>query len=331
MRQLRDWVNDRAASQRLVNQVQIMPNDNLPLQIEIMQKAMDDPKWKAVSWKCYPAWRSDSYPSKEGYARGYFLTDKIGRKFIEAGIDLGVPNFAVHKGLPIPGFDVEHNMPTDIGPIAKDYPQANFIVYHSAIGAGNAFSALSAFNGPDTEAVPFDKSDKNPMGSNSLIKSLIDAGVKPGSNVYAELGSAWSNVMSDTTAAQHLIGKLLKYVGEDNVVWGTDCILNGSPQSQIEAFRAFRITKQFQDKYGYPELTPEIKRKIFGLNAAKIFRIDPDLKRCKVNDDSFAQYKRGLDSEVGERRFTAQGPLGPTDRRSFLQLARKHIAQGKPG
>jgi hypothetical protein len=331
MRKMRDWVNERAASQRLVNQVQIMPNDNLPLQLEIMQMAMQDPKWRAVSWKCYPAWRSDSYPSKEGFARGYFLSDKIGRKFIETGIALGVPNFAVHKGLPIPGFDVEHNMPSDIGPVAKDYPEANFVVYHSAIGAGSAFNPLASFVGGATESVPFSKGEKNPTGCNALIKSLVDNDIGPGSNVYAELGSAWSNVMTDAVAAQHLIGKLLKYVGEDNVVWGTDCILNGSPQSQIEAFRAFTITEAFQEKYGYPALTKQIKRKIFGLNAAKIFRIDPELKRCKVTNDSFAAYKRGLDGEVGGRRFTAQGPLGPTDRRSFLQLARRSIAQGKPG
>lgn len=331
MRKLRDWVNERAASQRVVNQVQIMPNDNLPLQIEIMQAAMEDPAWRAVSWKCYPAWRSDSYPSPEGHARGYFLSDPIGRKFIEAGLALKVPNFAVHKGLPIPGFDVEHNYPSDIGVVAHDYPEANFIVYHSGIGSGNAFSVLTSFNGSATETVPFDPADPMPKGSNALIKSLVDNGIGTGSNVYAELGSAWSNVMTNGVAAQHLIGKLLKYVGEDNVVWGTDCILSGSPQAQIEAFRAFSITPEFQDKFGYPALTPEIKRKIFGLNAAKVFRVDPQLRRCKVQTDSFAQLRQNLDSEVGGRRWTAQPPLGPMDRRSFFELARKQIAQGRPG
>ena len=44
--------------------------------------------------------------------------------------------------------------------------------------------------------------------------------------------------------------------GPDNIVWGTDCILYGSPQPQIEAFRMFTITPQFQQMYGYPALTP---------------------------------------------------------------------------
>jgi predicted TIM-barrel fold metal-dependent hydrolase len=331
MRNLRDWVNERAASQRLVNQVQIMPNDNLAMQLEIMQAAMEDPKWGAVSWKCYPAWRSDSYPSADGVARGYFLTDPVGRKFIETGLALGVPNFAVHKGLPIPGFDVEHNVPSDVGPVARDYPEANFIIYHSAIGTGTAFSLATSLNGPQTEGVPFNPDDPNPMGSNALIKSVLDAGLSPGSNVYAELGSAWSNVMKDAVAAQHLIGKLLRYIGEDNVVWGTDCILMGSPQSQIEAFRMFTITEEFQEKYGYPELTKEIKKKIFGLNAARIFKIDPEIRRCKVAKDSFAQTRERLDGEYGTRRFTAQPPLGPTDHASYLMSARRSIAQGRPG
>ncbi len=42
-----------------------------------------------------------------------------------------------------------------------------------------------------------------------------------------------------------MLGKLLKYCGEDNVLWGTDCIWAGSPQPQIAAFRTFKIDPQF--------------------------------------------------------------------------------------
>jgi predicted TIM-barrel fold metal-dependent hydrolase len=331
MKTMRDWVNQRAASQRLVNQVQIMPNDNIEMQLEIMKAAVADPKWGAVSWKCYPAWRSDNYPAVGMPASGYFLDDPVGRRFIEHGLALGIPNFAVHKGLPIPGFDVVHNMPRDVGVVARDYKEANFIIYHSAIGAGSAFNALENFSGSTTEAFPYDPNDPMPRGSNALIRSLLDNGIAPGSNVYAELGSAWSNVMMDKVAAQHFIGKLLKFFGPDNVVWGTDCILNGSPQAQIEAFRMFTITPEYQEKYGYPELTKEVKAKIFGLNAARIFGIDPELRRCKVQQDSFSAERIQLDGEFGGRRHTVQPPLGPTNRRDFLLSARKSIAQGRPG
>jgi predicted TIM-barrel fold metal-dependent hydrolase len=249
---------------------------------------------------------------------------------IETGLDLGVPNFAVHKGLPIPGFDVEHNAPTDVGPVAKDYPEANFIIYHSGIHSGTGESVFDAISPPETEDVPFDPSDPSPLGVNVLIKSLMDHGIGVGSNVYAELGSAWSNVARNPVSSQHLIGKLLKYLGEDNVVWGTDAIITGSPQWQIEAFRSFQITPEYQDRFGYPELTDEVKAKIFGLNAARIFRVDPERERCKVGSSDFAMVRERADSELGPRRWTAKPPLGPTTRREFLRLAKESIARGTP-
>ncbi len=35
------------------------------------------------------------------------------------------------------------------------------------------------------------------------------------------------------------------------------------------------------EKYKYPELTDEIKNQILGLNAAKLFGIDPKAKRAR--------------------------------------------------
>ena len=52
-----------------------------------------------------------------------------------------------------------------------------------------------------------------------------------------------------------MLGKLLAAVGPDRVVWGTDSIWYGSPQGQIEAFRAFEITPEYQERFGYPALT----------------------------------------------------------------------------
>ena len=151
-----------------------------------------------------------------GHAQGYFMTDPIGRTFIEAGLKLGVPNFAIHKGLPIPGFDVVHNEPTDIGPVAIDYPEANFVIYHSAINAGTGGTPLAALSPTPTESVPYSSKDKKPLGVNMLIRSLITSGVihdpdAPTSkapparrNVFAEMGSAWSQVMTDTNASAAL-------------------------------------------------------------------------------------------------------------------------------
>ena len=93
--------------------------------------------------------------------------------------------------------------------------------------------------------------------------------------MYAELGGTWWFVMRDPTVAAHVLGKLLKYVGEDRVVWGTDSIWFGTPQDQIQAMRTFQISEQLQEQYGYPALTDELKAKIFGLNSARLYGIEP--------------------------------------------------------
>jgi hypothetical protein len=52
----------------------------------------------------------------------------------------------------------------------------------------------------------------------------------------------------------------------------------GNPQPQIDAFRCFEISPAFQNTYGYPALTPAIKEKIFGLNAARLLSQLPGVK-----------------------------------------------------
>ena len=77
--------------------------------------------------------------------------------------------------------------------------------------------------------------------------------------------------MRDPTQAAHVLGKLLVAVGPDHVLWGTDSLWYGSPQDQIQAFRAFEISTELQERYGYPALTPALKRKILGANAAALY------------------------------------------------------------
>ena len=87
--------------------------------------------------------------------------------------------------------------------------------------------------------------------------------------MYPELGSTWRLAMRDPDTAAHTIGKLVKYCGENNVLWGTDSIWYGSPQDQIQAFRTFQIAPELRDKHGYPEMTPALRAKIFGTQCAE--------------------------------------------------------------
>ena len=124
--------------------------------------------------------------------------------------------------------------------------------------------------------------------------------------------------MRDPDNAAHLIGKLLKYVGENNVLWGTDSIWYGSPQDQIQAFRTFQISPQFRERFGYPAITPEIRAKVFGLNATKPYQISVEQVRKYANADHIAQQR----ADYAERPQPHFQTYGPKTRREFLNLLR---------
>jgi predicted TIM-barrel fold metal-dependent hydrolase len=202
---------------------------------------------------------------------------QVGERFIRKSVELGVPTIAVHKGL---SGGTRNASPEDIGPAARMHRAVNFVVYHS---------------GYEDELVegPYTKATAN-QGINRLITSMRRAGIGPNENVYAELGTTWWNVMRSPDQAAHVLGKLLKYVGQDNVVWGTDCLFYGSPQDQIQALRSFQIGEQLQERYGYPRLTKEIKAKILGLNGARLYGVEPITVPCEFSRRELAEIRMQL-------------------------------------
>src|SRR5712672_1796052 len=199
------------------------------------------------------------------------ISDEPGMRLIEKARALGVKTICVHKGLPFGQKSYEHSQCADIGVVAKRFPDVNFLVYHSGFVTG-------------VQEQPYDPA-ANRDGIDTLIRSLLENEVKPGSNVYAELGSTWRFLMRDPGQAAHALGKLLLHCGESNVLWGTDSIWYGSPQDQIQAFRAFQIAPALREKHGYPEITPQLRAKVFGLNAAKIYGLSAaDIKKYSASD-----------------------------------------------
>ena len=71
-----------------------------------------------------------------------------------------------------------------------------------------------------------------------------------------------------------MLGQMMQTAGADHILWGTDSIWNGSPQSQIERLRRLKMPEKLMEKYKYPDLTDEVKNGILGLNAAKVFGVD---------------------------------------------------------
>jgi predicted TIM-barrel fold metal-dependent hydrolase len=263
-----------------------------------------------TSFKFYTAWG----PGNQGYALD---SPELGMPVIEQARDLGITTICAHKGLPLLEFDERFNGPEDVCALAAQYPDMDFVVFHSAYER-------------ETTEGPAGSSTTG-RGIDTLLAAMDANGLPPNSNVWCELGTTWRETMSNPTEAAHVVGKLLTRMGEDRVMWGTDAIWYGSPQPQIMAFRAFQITPEFQERYGYPELTDALKRKVFGLNAAALLDLDPSAERCIIDPVRLEQARAELSSLA-----TAGGPhdpwraRGPITRRELLGRLRQPATAWQP-
>jgi uncharacterized protein len=259
--------------QRLLQHGQAMPNVGTPeAALDAMSAAAD--AHDLAAWKVY---------THAPAAQGFWLDDhetgvpQVGEGFLQRVEDIGIPILCVHKGF---GGGSRFADPVDVGPAAAAHPDITFVVYHSGYES-------AVVEGPYDPAAPGGGIDR-------LLASLEANGIGVGGNVYCELGSTWRAVMGDPDQAAHVLGKLLKAVGEDNVVWGTDSIWYGTPQDQIQAFRAFQISPALQEQHGYPALTDAVKAKILGLTSASIYGIEPTAVACPFTRDDLEQMRIAL-------------------------------------
>ena len=286
--EVRRIIDEMEGTHRLLIHGRVNPNQKGDLE------AMDElaEKWGVSAWKCYTQWGPDG--------RGFFLHDEdTGLVMIEKARALGVKNICIHKGLPFGRRSYKHSLASDIGIVAKIFPDVNFLVYHSGFIAGQ----------PEG---PYDPNRGE--GIDELIRSVEEHEIPRNSNVYAELGSTWRYAMRDPNTAAHIIGKLVKHIGEKNVLYGSDCIWYGSPQDQIQAFRTFQISDELQEKQGYPKITPELRTRIFGLNATRPYGINVDEVLKRARHDVIEHRRTGYRENPDPHFLT----FGPKTRREFL-------------
>ena len=235
---------------RVLMHSQALPNVG-PLQANLDAMEATVARYPIAAWKAFT-----DYPHRWDSSLGAYRFDDsdpslpaVGQAFIRKAVELGKPIICVHKGLSGGG---PYADPADLGPAATANPDATFVAYHSGYETGGR-------EGPYRET-------GRPAGVDRLVRTVLDSGLGVNSNVYAELGSTWWSLMGHPDQAAHVVGKLLLHMGDDNVLWGTDSIFYGAPQAQLQAFRTFEITPEYQERFGYPALTPERKAKILGLN-----------------------------------------------------------------
>ena len=115
-------------------------------------------------------------------------------------------------------------------------------------------------------------------------------------NVHAELGTCFANTcVTHPRLAAAMIGTLIKGLGQEKVIWGTDSVWYGSPQWQIEALRRLEIPEDMRKKHGFAPLGAAdgpVKSAIFAGNAAQHYKLDPKKAQIAIDADASDRHAR---------------------------------------
>ncbi len=270
----RDLLNRLSRSRRMVTHGLLTPDLGTKGR-EAMHQQTE--KLKIEAWKGYTGLGLGA--DKEGW---WADDEKIAYPSFEYSRKLKVKNICLHKGLALGLFNEAHCHPRDLVKVSRDFPDLNFLTYHSG------FKSLQ-------EALPAaaDGFRKNP--SVPWVSELCETRKKNPhmKNVYMELGSTFGMMaITHPQLCCHVLGMIIDAFGSDHVLWGTDSIWWGSPQWQIEALVRLEMPEELMKRFGYKPLTTEVKRQIFGLNAARVYGVDPKAKRNAMPGDYIDQLRK---------------------------------------
>ena len=219
----------------------------------------------------------------------------------------GLKNICIHKGLFPPSVEAQYPQllgycnVDDVGKAAKDWPQLNFVIYHSAYRwvAGPGGTAANAW------------AQLERAGRVDWVTDLAQIPQQYGvNNVYGDLGQIFAHSnMAEPRVAAYMLGIMIKGMGADHVVWGTDSLWTGAPQWQIEALRRIEIPEEIQKKYGLAPMGPAdgpVKTSILGLNNARLYGV-PLKQQAEFLTDKVAYYKEIYERNGGDRTNLAYG------------------------
>ena len=147
-------------------------------------------------------------------------------------------------------------------------------LHHLSLGL-----ALDRPNAPKSAWAHFEETGR--------IEWITDLAEIPGkygvTNVYGDLGQlfAWTTTANLLLGAA-VMGTLVKGLGADHVVWGTDAGCGPARLSgRSEALRRLEIPEDMQKKYGYKPLGPadgSVKNANFGGNNARLYHFKPKMQ-----------------------------------------------------
>ncbi|MEE8344788.1 MAG: amidohydrolase family protein [Woeseiaceae bacterium] len=279
----RESVNKSAESRRMLAHSIIQPKmdgwlDDVDYAIETL---------KPDSWKGYTI--GDPLFQTMRQSQWRLDDEELLYPFYEKIAKAGINTICIHKGLMPVDYETswpglwEHATVSDVGKAAKDWPGLNFVIYHSAL---RPFLEL-----PDASLQQFEES-----GRIDWVTDLAEIPKKFGvTNVYGELGSCFATTsVTHPRLAAAMLGILIKGLGIDKVLWGTDSVWYGSPQWQIEALRRLEMPEDMQKKNDFAPLGAAdgpVKTAIFSSNAAILYDFDVNAVIGDISADQISAVK----------------------------------------
>ncbi len=182
-----------------------------------------------------------------GDSKGWKLTDPSAYKCFELCEKLGITNVHVHKGPTIIPLSKDAFDVHDVDHAATDFQGLNWIIEHCGLPRLDDFCWIAVQE----------------------------------TNVYAGLAVALPFIHSRPRYFAEVISELLFWVGPDKILFGSDYAI-WTPKWLVDRLWNFEIPEDIAQERGV-QLTPEIKEKILGLNAARLYGIDVAAKRAELS------------------------------------------------
>jgi predicted TIM-barrel fold metal-dependent hydrolase len=160
---------------------------------------------------------------------------------------------------------------------------------------------------PDASLAEFEKTGRIPWATD-LAEIPAKHGVK---NVYAEIGTAFAScAVASPRFAAAFMGTLLRGLGTERVLWGSDSVWYGSPQWQIEAMRRLEIPDEMRKKHKFAALGSadgRVKTAIFGGNAARLYNVQVKAALGAITNDKIAAIRSEYVAAGGKRSNARYG------------------------
>jgi predicted TIM-barrel fold metal-dependent hydrolase len=192
----------------------------------------------------------------KGNSRGWKLTDPWATRYLEKCRQLGVKNIHVHKGPTIWPLNKDAFDVADIDEAATSFTDLNFIIEHCGLPRLEDFCWIAT-------------QERNVYGGLAVVMPFIHS--RP--RYFAEV-----------------LANLLWWVSADKLLFASDYAI-WHPRWIVEKFMAFELPDDIQKEFGV-SLGLDVKRKILGENAARLYGIDIDVQKKDLSKDRVAALMR---------------------------------------